>query len=172
MEHPPLVAQTKSGARDRAELSFALLADAVPAILWTARADGSVDFLSDKLYRYTGFTREQAMDWGWTAAIHPDDIAVCQSKWEHSIRYGEPIEVENRIRGTDGSNRWFLVKGNPVRNPQGKIVRWIGTCIDIEDQKHNQQILEQRSKSARRSWPKPTRAYRKRCGRKTWRGAN
>jgi diguanylate cyclase (GGDEF)-like protein/PAS domain S-box-containing protein len=134
------------GARDRAELSFSLLADAVPAILWTARADGSVDFLSDKLYRYTGFTRQQAMDWGWTAAIHPDDIAVCQSKWEHSIRYGEPIEVENRIRGADGSNRWFLVKGNPVRNPQGKIVRWIGTCIDIEDQKHNQQILEQQIK--------------------------
>ena len=86
------------------------------------------------------------MDWGWTAAIHPDDIAVCQSKWEHSIRYGEPIEVENRIRGADGSNRWFLVKGNPVRNPQGKIVRWIGTCIDIEEQKHNQQILEQQIK--------------------------
>ena len=134
------------GAPDRAELSFSLLADAVPAILWTARADGSVDFLSDKLYRYTGFTREQAMDWGWTAAIHTDDVAVCQSKWEHSIRYGEPIEVEYRIRGADGSNRWFLVKGNPVRNPQGKIVRWIGTCIDIEDQKHNQQILEQQIK--------------------------
>ena len=64
------------GAPDRAELSFSLLADAVPAILWTARADGSVDFISDKLYRYTGFTREQAMDWGWTAAIHPDDSAV------------------------------------------------------------------------------------------------
>ena len=82
------------------------------------------------------------MDWGWTSAIHPDDIAVCQSKWEHSIRHGEPIEVEYRIRGADGSNRWFLVKGNPVRNPQGKIVRWIGACIDIEEQKHNQQILE------------------------------
>lgn len=68
------------GAPDRAELSFSLLADAVPAILWTARADGSVDFISDKLYRYTGFTRERAMDWGWVAAIHPDDRAVCRSK--------------------------------------------------------------------------------------------
>ena len=127
---------------DRAELSFSLLADAVPAILWTARADGSVDFISDKLYRYTGFSRERAIDWGWMAAIHPDDLAICQSKWEHSIRLGEPVEVEDRICGADRSNRWFLVKGNPVRNPKGKIVRWIGTCTDIEDQKHNQQILE------------------------------
>jgi diguanylate cyclase (GGDEF)-like protein/PAS domain S-box-containing protein len=131
---------------DRAELSFSLLADAVPAILWTARADGSVDFISDKLYRYTGFKRGQAMGWGWTAAIHPDDVAVAQSKWEQSIRSGKPVEVEYRVCGADGSNRWFLVKGNPVRNPQGKIVRWIGTCIDIEDQKHNQQILEQQIK--------------------------
>src|SRR6202158_3300510 len=131
---------------DRAELSFSLLADAVPAILWTARADGSVDFISDKLYRYTGFSRERAIDWGWMAAIHPDDLAICQSKWEHSIRLGEPVEVEYRICGADGSNRWFLVKGNPVRNPPGKIVRWIGTCIDIEDQRHTQQILEQQIK--------------------------
>src|SRR5271169_1670863 len=110
--------------RERSELSFSILADAVPAILWTARADGAIDFVSDKLYRYTGFKREQAMDWGWTDAIHPDDLAVCRSKWEHALHVGEPLEVEYRVCGADGSNRWFLVKGNPVVDPQGKIIRW------------------------------------------------
>jgi hypothetical protein len=55
------------------------------------RADGAIDFVSDKLYRYTGFKREPAMDWGWTDAIKPDDLAVCRSKWEHALRVGEPL---------------------------------------------------------------------------------
>jgi PAS domain S-box-containing protein len=130
----------------KAELSFSALADAAPAILWTAQPDGSVDFISDTLYQFTGFTREQAMGWGWSDAVHPDDLAVCKSKWEHSLRAGEPLDVEYRLRGADGSNRWFLVKGNPLRDQQGTIVRWIGTCNDIEDQRHNQQILEQQIK--------------------------
>src|SRR6266566_184189 len=102
--------------RERAELSFPVLAEAVPAILWTSRADGEIDFVSDKLYRYTGFKREQAMGWGWTDAIHPDDLPVCKSKWEHSLLTGEPLEVEYRICGADGTSRWFLVRGNPVRD--------------------------------------------------------
>lgn len=133
-------------AETPAELSFSALADAAPAILWTAQPDGSVDFISDTLYRFTGFTREHAMGWGWSDAVHPDDVAVCRSKWEHSLRVGEPLEVEYRLQGADGSNRWFLVKGNPVRDQQGTIVRWIGTCLDIEEQRHHQQILEQQIK--------------------------
>jgi len=129
-----------------AELSFSVLADAAPAILWTAQPDGSVDFISDTLYQYTGFTREHAMGWGWSDAVHPDDVAVCKSKWEHSLRAGEPLEVEYRLRGIDGGNRWFLIKGNPVRDQQGRIIKWIGTCIDIEERRHHQQILEQQIK--------------------------
>lgn len=109
--------------RERGELSFPVLADAAPAILWTAQPDGSVDFISDTLYHFTGFTREHAMGWGWSDAVHPDDVAVCKLKWEHSLRVGEPLEVEYRLRGADGSNRWFLVKGNPVRDRQGTILR-------------------------------------------------
>src|SRR5438477_4803853 len=118
-----------------AELSFSTLANAAPAILWTAQPDGSVDFISNKLYHFTGFTREHAMGWGWSDAVHPDDVAVCRSKWEHSLKVGEPLELEYRLQGADGSNRWFLVKGNPVRDRQGTIVRWIGTCLDIEEQR-------------------------------------
>ena len=140
-------AQRAAAANAReAELSFHTVAQAVPAILWTARADGSIDFLSDQLYVYSGMTREQAQDWGWTGALHPDDIAVCMSKWEHSIRVGQPLEVEYRVRAADGTYRWFLVRGNPVPDDQGRIIKWVGTCTDVEEQKHNQQILEQQIK--------------------------
>jgi PAS domain S-box-containing protein len=134
------------GIGERGELSFSVLADAAPAILWTAQPDGSVDFISNTLYQFTGISRERALGWGWSDAVHPDDVAVCRSKWEHSLRVGEPLEVEYRLVRADGRNRWFLVKGNPVRDQRGTIVRWIGTCMDIEEQRHHQQILEQQSK--------------------------
>lgn len=129
-----------------AELPFSVLADAAPAILWTAQPDGSVDFISDMLYHFTGISKEHVLGWGWSDAVHPDDLAICKSKWEHSLRSGESLEVEYRLRGSDGSNRWFVVKANPVRDQQGTIVRWIGTCLDIEEQRHHQQILEQQIK--------------------------
>ena len=127
----------------QSEISFRMAAQAAPAILWTARPDGSVDFISDSLYSYAGLTREDAEDWGWTRLLHPDDLAACRKCWERSLRTGEVYEIEYRLRRADGVHRWFLVKGNPVRDEQGEIIKWIGTCTDIEDQKHNQQILEQ-----------------------------
>ncbi len=138
--------RTRSWFRERAEISFHTLAKAVPAILWTARADGSVDFLSDQLYIYSGFSPETAKDWGWKQALHPDDLAVCVATWEHCVRTGEPYEMEYRLRNSGGGYRWFLVRGNPIRDDQGQLIKWIGTCTDVEDQKHNQQILEQQIK--------------------------
>jgi len=128
------------------ELSFHAVAQAAPAILWTARADGSVDFLGDQLYIYTGFTQSQGAEWGWKDALHPDDLAACTERWEHCVRTGESYEIEYRIRRSDGAYRWFIVRANPVRDDHGRILKWIGTCLDIEDQKHNQQILEQQIK--------------------------
>jgi diguanylate cyclase (GGDEF)-like protein/PAS domain S-box-containing protein len=128
------------------ELSFQVVAQASPAILWTARPDGSVDFISHQLYDYTGLTQEQALDWGWTQALHPDDMPACKERWEHCLRGGGEYEIEYRIRRADGAYRWFLVKGNPLRDHQGRIIKWIGTTSDIEDQKHYQQTLEQQIK--------------------------
>lgn len=125
------------------DLSFHTIAQAVPAILWTARRDGSVDFLSPQLYHYSGFTQEQGAEWSWKTALHPDDLSVWTERWEHCIRTGDAYEIEYRLRRSDGAYRWFLGRANPVGNDQGQIIKWIGTCTDIEDQKHNQQMLEQ-----------------------------
>jgi diguanylate cyclase (GGDEF)-like protein len=88
-------------------------------------------------------TFEQCWGTGWTEFVHPDDLAFCLEKWENARKVGEPYEVEYRLRAKDGSYRWFLCRGNPVRNSEGRIVKWFGSCTDIENQKQNQQVLEE-----------------------------
>jgi diguanylate cyclase (GGDEF)-like protein/PAS domain S-box-containing protein len=128
------------------DLSFHAVAQVAPAVLWSARPDGAVDFISDQLYEYTGLTAEQALDWDWTSALHADDREACRERWLECIRTGETYEMEYRLRRSDGAYRWFLMKGNPLRDGDGRIIKWIGTATDIDDQKHNQQILEQQIK--------------------------
>jgi diguanylate cyclase (GGDEF)-like protein/PAS domain S-box-containing protein len=132
-----------SGAQEN-EAFFRNLAEAIPAIVWTARSDGSIDFASDRWYQYSGKTPQADNALAWKDAVHPDDVAVSSSRWAECIRTGENYEVEYRLRrGSDGAYLWFLARAAPVRDDQGRIVKWFGTCTDIEEQKHNQQILEE-----------------------------
>ena len=125
------------------ELYFRTLAEAVPEIMWTADPTGTDDYFNRKWFDYTGMTLEQSLGTGWSAVVHPDDLAPCLSKWENALHSGQSYDVQYRLRGKDGSYRWFLCRGNPIRDISGKIVKWFGTCTDIEDQKQSQQILEE-----------------------------
>jgi diguanylate cyclase (GGDEF)-like protein/PAS domain S-box-containing protein len=131
-----------STARER-ELYFQTMAEAVPEIIWTANPDGAVDFLNRQWFDYSELTLEQSLGKGWTVAIHPDDLGPCLSKWEKALPSGNPLEMEHRLRAKDGTYRWFLARANPIHGPKGEIVKWFGTCTDIESQKQNQQILEE-----------------------------
>jgi diguanylate cyclase (GGDEF)-like protein/PAS domain S-box-containing protein len=131
------------GAARERELYFHKMAETVPEIMWTAATDGSDDFFNGKWLDYTGLSIEQSQGMGWTTVVHPDDLDDCLAKWQNALLVGEPYEVEYRLRGKDGSYRWFLGRANPIRNSEGKIVKWFGTCTDIENQKHNQQVLEE-----------------------------
>jgi diguanylate cyclase (GGDEF)-like protein/PAS domain S-box-containing protein len=129
------------------ELYFRTLAEALPQMIWTASPDGSDDFFSERWIAYTGLTLEQSRGSGWTAAVHPDDLAPCVEKWKTALLTGEPYDVDYRIRGaSDGCYRWFLGRANPIRDANGEIVKWFGSCTDIDDQKHNQQVLEEQIK--------------------------
>jgi diguanylate cyclase (GGDEF)-like protein/PAS domain S-box-containing protein len=129
------------------EVFFRSLSEAIPGIIWTARADGSIDFASDRWYSYSGQVPQGNKDLAWKQALHPDDVAVTVTKWAECVRTGEAYEKEYRLRrGSDGSYRWFLARATPVRDAQGQIVKWFGTVTDIEDQKQNQQILEEEIK--------------------------
>jgi len=114
---------------------FRQLAEALPQIVWTARPDGVQDYLNQRWFEYTGLSIEESLGDAWMRAFHPDDLPEHEARWRHSLATSEPLEVEKRCRRLDGVWRWFLVRAIPVRDPQGRVVRWFGTCTDIDDQK-------------------------------------
>ena len=125
------------------ELYFQTMAEAVPEIIWTADPNGEDDFFNRKCFDYSGLTLDQMRGTGWKDMVHPDDVEDCFLKWQNALRTGEPYDVEYRLRAKDGTYRWFLGRANPVRDAEGEIVKWFGTCTDIENQKQSQQILEE-----------------------------
>jgi diguanylate cyclase (GGDEF)-like protein/PAS domain S-box-containing protein len=129
-------------ARER-ELYFQTMAEAVPEIIWTADPNGVDDFFNQKCFDYTGLTFEEIRGSGWINFVHPEDAEGTFSRWQKALGDGQPYEVEYRLRGRDGNYRWFLGRANPIRNSAGEIIKWFGTCTDIENQKQSQQILEE-----------------------------
>jgi PAS domain S-box-containing protein len=113
----------------------------IPTAAWSTLPDGYCDFLNQQWFDYTGMTADEARGWGWAAAIHPDDAAGLQEHWLERLATGTPVNVEARMRRFDGVYRWILFLANPLRDDSGRIVKWYGTNIDIEDRKHAEQVL-------------------------------
>jgi PAS domain S-box-containing protein len=110
--------------------------ETIPAAAWTARPDGSNDFVNHRWQEYTGLSLRDTSGLGWVPAVHPDDLPSHFEKWRTSVATGRPFENEARLRrASDGQYRWFLHRGVPLRNQQGEIVAWYGTGIDIEDRR-------------------------------------
>src|SRR5580700_4216221 len=117
------------------------MVDTIPALVWSARTDGSAEFFNRRWLDYSGLSAEQAQDWGWTAAVHPDDLNRLVEYWHSILRSGQPGEIEARLRRFDGQYRWFLFRASPLRDEPGKIVKWYGTNVDIEDRKRADEEL-------------------------------
>ncbi|MBO3460412.1 PAS domain-containing protein [Aetokthonos hydrillicola Thurmond2011] len=120
----------------RSEARYRYLAEAVPQMVWTCNADGSCDYINKRFCEYTGLTVEQSMGLEWLSALHPDDVEVTQEVWWNAVKSGTDYKHEYRVRrGTDGSYRWHMVLGVPLKDEQGRVVQWFGTCTDIHEQK-------------------------------------
>ncbi len=124
------------------ELQLHTLAEAIPQIVWSARPDGTVAYCNQRLLELTGMEAEQSLQSGWQQVLHPDDLSLAVSRWMDALKSGFAYEMEYRVKTRDGGYRWYLVRAIPLHDSAGKIVKWFGTCTDIEDQKHNQQRLE------------------------------
>ena len=112
------------------------LAEAIPQIVWTADENGNIEYANQRWLDYVGISIAEAQTKGWPNTIHPDDVQTVLARWTESKRTGALYEVESRLkRGADGSWRWFLARGAPVRDENGKVTRWFGTSTDIDDQK-------------------------------------
>ena len=128
-------------ALQSAERNLAAIINTIPTTAWTTRPDGYCDFLNQVWLEYAGMSAEQAEGWGWAEAIHPDDRENLVDEWQSCLVSGTPVDTEARIRRFDGSYRWFLFRANPLRDESGKIVKWYGTTIDIEDRKQREETL-------------------------------
>jgi PAS domain S-box-containing protein len=118
-----------------------LVIDTTPALIHTALPDGNLDFFNRRWLEYFGVPSEELQGWGWTKAIHPDDVTEIVDKWRAALATGEPFVAEARVRRADGEYRWFFHRKEPLRDERGAIIKWYGSSIDIEDRKQNEIAL-------------------------------
>jgi hypothetical protein len=116
--------------------------DSSPALIHTGRPDGYLDFFNRRWCEFVGKPTEALRGWGWTTCVHPDDIGVLLEKWRESIATGNPLEVEARVRRTDGEFRWMLHQKIAQRDADGTIIQWHGTSLDIEGRKQAEDSLQ------------------------------
>ncbi|PWU09956.1 MAG: hypothetical protein C5B51_05265 [Terriglobia bacterium] len=117
--------------------------ETIPAMAWTALPDGSNEFSNRRWAEFTGLSAEETAGFGWTAALHPDDLHSFSEKWRGSVATGEPLEAEARFRyAASGDYRWLHARGVPLRDTAGKIRRWDGILTDIEDRKRSEHERE------------------------------
>lgn len=126
---------TEDALRDSEE-NYRFLAETVPQIVWTTRPDGYHDYFNRRWFEYTGWDSSDGRGWDWSTVLHPDDQARSIAVWNHCLATGESYNIEYRLRrASDGTYRWFLGQALPLRDENGQITRWFGTCTDIHDQK-------------------------------------
>jgi len=123
------------------EVRFYAVADLVPDLLWAGDPTGRTTWVNRRWLDYTGRSFEHARAEGWLEAIHPDDRAASHRNFHDAIDAGLAFQQEQRIRSRDGSFRWFLMHGEPVRDAVGQIIEWFGSATDIEEQKRLQETL-------------------------------
>jgi PAS domain S-box-containing protein len=121
----------------------------IPQLVWVTDAAGYVTYYNDRWFEYTGQTREEAAGSGWLNALHREDRAGTAKMWSAAVREECEYDTEYRLRGRDGTYRWFLARSTPVRDVAGKITGWFGTSTDITDRKQVEEALKQSELEAR-----------------------
>ncbi len=123
------------------EARLRLTIDTIPAYVWSALPDGSVDFINQRWLDFSGLSLEQGLGSGWEQAVHPEDRNHFLEAWRAAIASGKAIEAEARVRRADGQYRWLLIRNVPLHGETGTIVKWYGTSTDVHDRKQAEQAL-------------------------------
>jgi PAS domain S-box-containing protein len=123
------------------EAKFRTIADAMPQMVWSTLADGFHDYFNKRWYEFTGVQEGATDGHAWNEMFHPEDQERTWETWRRSLETGDPYEMEYRLRHRSGQYRWILGRALPIRNGEGKIIRWMGTCTDIHDQKLANEVL-------------------------------
>jgi PAS domain S-box-containing protein len=126
-----------------ADQEFRSLAEAMPQIVWATRPDGWNIYFNQQWVDYTGMTLEESYGHGWNTPFHPDDRQRAWEAWQRATQDNERYSLECRLRRADGTYRWWLVRGVPMLGANGEILKWFGTCTDIEELKHTEAALKE-----------------------------
>lgn len=125
------------------EAKFRIMTNAMPQMVWSSQPDGYHDYFNEQWYAVTGMPPGSTDGDGWTNLFHPDDQERTRERWQRCLATGQPYEIEYRLRQHTGEYRWVLGRALPVRDEDGKIMRWMGTCTDIHEHKTAREALEQ-----------------------------
>ena len=124
------------------EARFRKVSNLVPDLLFSTDAAGQLRWCNERWLEYTGQTADQAQDFGWVSAVHPDDRERAWKAFLASVEQGQPFSSEHRLLRADRTARWFLVRAEPLRGADGNIVQWFGAKTDIDDFKRASSDLE------------------------------
>jgi two-component system sensor histidine kinase/response regulator len=130
------------------EQRFRTLAETLPTMVWTAEPDGTIDYINSRTIEYTGLTLEQLRGRDQGSTLHPEDMTRCIEQWTRSVATGELYEIEYRKRRADGAFRWHLARALPLHDESGRITKWFGSIIDIDDQKRAEEALRRAKEAA------------------------
>jgi PAS domain S-box-containing protein len=125
----------------RSERELRGVINTVPALVWRASPDGTIDFINERLLEFVGLSSDGIAGWNWESVLHPDDRTKFVSNW-HTVRDGQSIESEVRVRRTNGEHCWFFVRTVPLRDDAGKVIKWYGSGIEIADRKRAEEERE------------------------------
>ncbi|MBP2492576.1 MULTISPECIES: PAS domain S-box protein [Methylobacterium] len=151
-------------SRRESEEQFRVFAQAIPNQVWAAHPDGSLYWFNDQFYAYCGAPEGSVLGPdAWARIVHPDDVGPATAAWAQAREAEGIYETEYRVRRVDGAYRWFLVRGEPVRDAAGRVTRWVGTNTDIDDRKRAaaelehlaatlEQQVEERTRDRDRMW--------------------
>jgi len=144
--HMDITAQVNMEAALRgSEAKFRTIANAMPQMVWSTLPDGYHDYYNEQWYLFTGVAEGSTDGDKWSGMFHPDDQAGAWALWRQSLATGELYEIHYRLRHHSGQYRWVPGRALPIRDENGTIIRWMGTCTDIHDQKLAEEDLKQGS---------------------------
>ncbi len=132
--------KTEAALRESEE-RFRVLTQAIPSITWESDADGVGTFMSKRWFSYTGMSAAELANDGWINALHPDDRETASRKWAEAVASRQPFDSRHRLRGADGSYRWFLARALPRFDAEGRVFNWVGSCTDIDEMVQAQALL-------------------------------
>jgi PAS domain S-box-containing protein len=120
-----------------------LLVDTIPTLVWTAGPEGDIEYVNKRVLKYLGATLDEIIGNGWVEKVHPDDVAFKTRTWLANLESGTAHDAVCRFRGADGQYRWFAISGAPLKAGDGRVLRWYGVMIDIDDRRKAEETLRE-----------------------------